>query len=397
VRWRFLDPDNASHASFRAQMLRRIDAWWGEFAASAERLGRLFRRQEEWDLPAWMGEHLQDIDGRLCWEYGPAVRGEGHRLVITPEATRQLRPLTTTIIARAPQLSGWEFYPYRLAESVEMAAQTVQARAGGDLSGTEVRAALGQHGLVDLSFVSPQASGPEDQAALNASLIATETLLGEELLDKHVGVIEVDRPRRSLFRRRPAALPLDRLHDTARALIEGRREQLPPTPHLDWCVGDNVPWSVIKLEPEPAEDYPRSDDLFVAVSPVPELWTAARCGRTFASERFSRSGETFCYLKIDGRDGLEATGFGDRGDIEDALNELLIPDRLGCQIGGGTGLVYSYVELALTDVDEALRRIRQRLRAGRMPQRTWVLFHDSDLCGEWVGIHDQTPPPPGFE
>ena len=81
----------------------------------------------------------------------------------------------------------------------------------------------------------------------------------------------------------------------------------------------------------------------------------------------------------------------------DAINELLIPDRLGCQIGGGTGLVYSYVELALTDVDAALRRIRQRLRAGRMPIRTWVLFHDSDLCGEWVGIYDDAPPPPGFE
>jgi len=59
------------------------------------------------------------------WEYGPAVRTKGHRLVITPESRKDFRQLVRTILDRAPDLPGWEFYPYRLAEDLE------QARSAG--------------------------------------------------------------------------------------------------------------------------------------------------------------------------------------------------------------------------------------------------------------------------
>ncbi len=36
-----------------------------------------------WDLPAWMHKHLQAIDSRLMWEFGPSADGAGHQLVIT--------------------------------------------------------------------------------------------------------------------------------------------------------------------------------------------------------------------------------------------------------------------------------------------------------------------------
>ena len=111
-------------------MLSRIDAWWEEFAANTDRLTRLFKQEEQWDLPAWMHDHLGVIDGRLCWEYGPAIETRGHRLVITPESTRELRPLAATIIERAPKVPGWEFYRYRPPESAKMAGMTVEARHG---------------------------------------------------------------------------------------------------------------------------------------------------------------------------------------------------------------------------------------------------------------------------
>jgi hypothetical protein len=60
-------------------------------------------------------------------------------------------------------------------------------------------------------------------------------------------------------------------------------------------------------------------------------------------------------------------------------------------------LRYSYVELALSKPDEAIAALRRRMQTGKLPRRSWVLFHDTDLCGEWVGICDDTPPPPGRE
>jgi hypothetical protein len=102
-------------------------------------------------------------------------------------------------------------------------------------------------------------------------------------------------------------------------------------------------------------------------------------------------------LKIDGSEGLDEDGFLDRSSMEDALNEVLIPARAGCVIGGGTGAQYSYIDLALTDVESAIPLICSRLRAGKIPRRTWLLFFDGALAREWIGVYGDTPAPPGAD
>ena len=109
---------------------------------------------------------------------------------------------------------------------------------------------------------------------------------------------------------------------------------------------------------------------------------------------FSRCGETFCYIKIDGSEGLDEEKFADKAQIEDALDEVLRPDRLGCQIGGGSGLRYSYIDLALADLERGIDVVRKRLQKGNVPRRSWIQFFDADLAAEWVGIYDDSPPPP---
>ncbi len=46
------------------------------------------------------------------------------------------------------------------------------------------------------------------------------------------------------------------------------------------------------------------------------------------------------------------------------------------------------------DLENAIPAIRQRLRAGNVPKRSWILFFDDTLAGEWIGIYDDTLPPP---
>jgi|SRR5262245_10762261 len=390
MRWLFHEPSNRTEAAARKRTLGRIDSWWEQFAAKAPALNDLFAGKKKWDLPAWMHGTLQAISPHLMWEYGPAVRGRGHRLVITPESHKELRPLTTAILERAPKIAGWEFYPHRLAEDLDMARETVEARTGGSLDEVTAEARIGEGNRIDLMFRSPVTEDEDDQEARGVAFVAAETLLGEQALDRWVGAIEVGpTPKRG---RKTGAVSLDRLKDTFDALVGSIRDRLPPRPLQE--VAEDAKWFLVELKPEQADDYPERSDLFVSGTLDVDLWKAMHAQMPFYSERYSRCGERFAYVKIDGSKGLGGSKFTDRSEIEDALNEALAPDKLGAHIGGGTGLRYSYVDLALTDLARGVEVVRRTLQAGKVPKRTWVLFFDADLCGEWVGVYPETPEPP---
>lgn len=385
MRWRFPDPKDISEGQARAAVEARISDWWRAFEGVAPRLGALFSGRDRWDLPAWMIEHLGAIDPALMWEFGPGMRG-GHRLVITPERERQLRPLTGAIVERAPVLSGWEFYTHRLAESVGDALATVQGRVGTDFASFRVTVRETADAGVDLVFWSRAFEKLGAKAAGDAAFVAAEALLGEEVLDSFVDAIEAA----------PKPGPgddveLGALASTVADKTESGRARLCPAPFGERADMAATLW---KLDPPERPDYTHQHDLFVGKSTLPEMWMRAHSNRVFSSARFSRFGETFCFVKLDGSQGLDKGGFADKSEIEDALDAALQPAGLGAHVGGGTGRRYSYVDLALRDVDRAIPLIREVLRSGRAPRRTWLLFFDDALRDEWVGIWEDTPQPP---
>jgi hypothetical protein len=408
MRWDFPSQDDRVETSAREGTIRKIDAWWEAFARREGDLNALFARRKEWDLPAWMEKHLQGINESMMWEFGEAIGHKGHRLVITPESKRTLRPLARAILRRAPKLAGWEFYPHRLAEDIAGTKATVKARVGLELEGMRVAVSVGAARRIDLLFESPACSAPNEGRAHHAAFVAAETLLGEEVLDEWIGAIDVQPVTRvgaigKLLGRGKSEnrfVPLERLKPTVDALIGSMMEQLPEHPFFEETPvesgddeNDHRRWSAFELKPAKAEDYAGWDDLMVGISPCQEVWSAAHSDAGFYSKRFSRFGERFCYLKIDGSQA-EGMIFADRSEIEDALNAALVPERGGCSIGGGTGLRYSYVELALIDPAKAIGTIRRVLQGGKAPKRSWLLFHDCEWGEEWMGIWPHTPAPP---
>ena len=390
MRWLYYNRQDATETRTHERVISQIDSWWKEFSRNTERLDALFRQDDDWDLADWMHRELQSIHPELMWEYGPAVNSKGHRLVITPEIQSELRPLTETVIERAPSIEGWEFYSYRLQESVEVAIQTVDARCDLDITGITVAVASGDNNRIDLIYRWKRLPADDDQT-FNSAFVATETLLGEKFLDRWVGTIQlvddstpVDQGQRFL--------PLERLEPTFRSLVESMKSQLPVEPYS--AISDDEQWAVLKLEPEEANDYPERYDLMTCITCNPDLIGATFSEAPFFSERYSRCKETFCYVKIDGTGDLSTMGFHDREDMEEAARIALEAQDSGALIGGGTGLRYSYIELALTDVDRGIAAIRRAMREGNVPRRSWILFHDADLAGEWVGIYDDSPAPP---
>lgn len=401
MRWVFAETEEELQR--RSHLLDQIDEWWTAFRARADEIDQVFSGDADLDLPAWMQENLQAIDQRLMWEFGPAIDREGHRLVITPESEHHLRPLVDALFERAPDLDRWEFYKFRIPEPYERAVAAVQGRTGGDISGWKVRPARdGKE--ISLTFLVPDLSRAAKDEAMNSAFVAAEAILGEEMLNKWVGVIEVEKlvSRRFFGLGRDAAadaITLDQLRAAAEGVVAEIRTELPNKPQFQLddptAEDDGRVGFIYELQPEEADDYPRVEDMFVGKGTLPGFFEAVRSA-TFWSSAFSDCGETFCYLKFDGKDGINEEKFADKGEIEDAVDDALRAEKCGCFIGGGTGLRYSYVDLALTDVPKAITLVKDVLRRGNIPKRSWVLFYDSDQVAEWVGIYDDTPAPPGI-
>jgi hypothetical protein len=374
LRWRFPD---AGESALRAVLQRQIDEWWEAFAAKTANLDALFKGKQKWDLEAWMECHLRIISDELFWEFGPGITG-GHRLVITSETNRHVRQLVNQILRSAPAISGWDFVAYRPSEPLKQVVATVEGRTGVQLSSLTTAVEPAHFGMLRIKLFSHDGDDAERGGA-----IAAEATLGEETLDRWIGVISHHSGR---------GVPLDNLKSLVDGFIEARRSQLSAAPwHLRIA---DATWSLLTLDAEPADDWPEQRDLVVGKTVDLELFESCRSGAPFDSQRFSRCGETFAYLKIDGTQGIPRGGFADKSEIEDALDAVLIRAGLGCHIGGGTGQRYSYVNLALVDVDRAIPLVVAAMRNMKLPTRSWIQFFDSDLRWEWVGIWPDTPSPP---
>lgn len=383
-RWRTSDEELAD----REDTEHRIEEFWRGFSNAEQNIAAVFTRAGNFDLAGWMQEALQGIESELMWEFGPAARGDGHRLIVTPESRRDLRPLAEEIVRRAPSISGWEFYAYRLAEDIVTARATVEERCGSPTDLTSVAVLTGADNQLDLVFRGPSGSSSDSGTTNHQAFVLAECLLGEEILDKWIGFIDAESEGEPA---EGTEVSLEDLQGTVRAHIEAIRCGLPERPYRE--MADPCEWNLLELEPQKAPDYAEQHDLFIARTPNVDLWRAAHA-ENFCDERFSRHGEVFCYLKLDGSQKLEHEKFADKAEIEDALDAVLKPLQLGCTIGGGSGLRYSYIELALLDVDRAISKCRRLLAEGGVPLNSWLLFHNPDLEHQWVGIYDETPPPP---
>lgn len=389
MRIRFPDADDAREKKIAEKRLRAIDDWWKAFAGKVEDLDALFSRRKSWDLPKFMQRHLGAIDPRIMWEFGAAIsgrKGAKHRLVLTPESEHALRPLVELVLSRAPALRAFELYDHRVAEDLATVAPTVEARLSRALPETTVQVTAGEHGTVDLRFFMQGCKRDEDANYTAIAFVASETLLGEDVLDQDIGTISVGPPKKA-----KGTVGLGELRKTVDKALQARDRAIPDKPVAARLA--KATWTLFELKPKPQKDHPGQDDLFVAATMYPELFAATRGDRPFHSRRFSRHGERFAFVKMDGKDGLKGSTFGDRDEIEQALDGAL-GKKVGAVVGGGTGLRYSYVELSLLDLDEGVARVRRTLREGRIPKRSWILFHDAAYVDEWVGIHPDTPPPP---
>jgi hypothetical protein len=384
--WKYVMPNDVESLQRRESTVQRITAWWDEFVRRLPTVeAHLAGTDTSWDLPAWMNERLATIHPRLRWEFGQDLGGR--YLVITPETAHHLRPMTDTLIRRAPDVPGWSFREYRAAQEPEDIPPLVKARTGHIMGTTTVQAKIGHHRQIDFVFQSLLA-GQNEVAALRNARAALEYLIGEDVAQRwagHVDVVEISHGLTQSF------VPLVRVRTIVLDLISTILTDLPDRPY--WRM-PKLAAIESKYRPERVREYANQDDAMFGHTVMPELREAAfKPG--FCSCRFSRQGETFCYLKIDASDVELEERYKRKKMVEESMDTELRENGIGAVVGSATGRKYIYVDLAVVDVVKTLELVRRRLLAlEALPVRSWLLFYDADLAGEYIGLRSATPQPP---
>lgn len=389
IRWKFTKEISEEEKNTQRLLSQKIDDWWENFTKNKKTLNDCFNKQINFDIVSFMQKNLQAINQNLMWEFGSALKTQGHRLVITPEIRKDLRPLVDEIIRRAPVSEGWEFYSYRLPVDFTSAKSMVEARTGSPIIPLNFRAEKNTFNQMEITLSSVDAHSEEEiNNAYQQGFLFFEAMLGEEVLDKWIGSFEIDTKTPTGNNQIPIS-ELGNWWEKTKKLLQNSLSEKPFFERIHEANG-----TIFKIEPPEKEEYSAQEDIFVGKSLYKEIWQNAHNGSNFTSERFSKLQEIFCYIKIDGREKLSEEHFKDKGEIEDAIDDALINAKAGCIIGGGSGLHYSYIDLALLDLEKGIELIRQILQKGNITKKAWILFFDSELASEWIGIWKDSPLPP---
>jgi hypothetical protein len=250
-----------------------------------------------------------------------------------------------------------------------------------------VQARIGHHRQVDFVFQSLLA-GTDEAAAMTVARAAMDYLLGEDIAARwggHLDVVEISHGLTQSF------VPLARVRSQVLDIITTVLTDLPDRPY--WKL-PKLAQIESKFRPERAEEYARQDDAMFGTTVIPELRESG-FSPGFSSSRFSRQGETFCYLKIEASDVDLEQRYKRKKVIEEAMDAQLREDGVGAVVGTATGRKYLYFDLAVVDVVRTLEVARRRLLALEvLPPRSWLLFYDAELAGEYIGLRSSSPRPP---
>jgi hypothetical protein len=384
VRIRFAEPGDEEQDA-RSKLLRQVDLCIAQLAGHADFSS---------GLPPDLAAAFEALEPRLALSLIDGNRGP--RLCVSSRGRRELDGLVGLLCDHA-EAAGLVLQGHATPMRISDALTRVRAATGYTLDDARVRVGFGRGHLLEISVLAESFPSTNHDASLNAAECLVESVLGERVLDHWVRTIHCGPlPRQSaltVLQDGPAAspsLPLEALSSSVSAAIEGLVAGLPELP-LSGAQLD-AGWTMFEIEPELASDYWGQDDVAVATTMTPELLKCFLERAPFSSLRFSRHGETFAYLKVEAI-GDSVERLKNRQVLEDTISAALGPG-IGCVIGNGLGIRYLYIDLALEDVARAIEVLRAACAERLETRRAWLLFCDSQLALEWVGMHRQSPPPP---
>jgi len=314
-----------------------------------------------------------------------------------PAPGRAFDPLVVDEAALRARVSPTRGLP---ALDLPTAVALVRDRHGVDFALARARAGISRGHLLDVVLELPGGRNAAEEGVAAEELV--RFVLGEARAADWIGsVASLAGPRGGLLQVvQPRAgdgrfFPLAELVPAVEAAIQGVHAGLAAAPL--WTLGGEQRWYLFELDVEAAAEYPGQADVALVSTFMPELVKCFLAGAAFASTRFSRVGELFLYLKYVSVERDPRHALARRRVLEDALDAALVSERAGRVIGGGMGVLYSYVNFACLALGPALEVVRDVAARVGLSEKTWIQFFDSALGDAWVSVLGGEMPPPGFE
>ena len=275
--------------------------------------------------------------------------------------------------------------PHRGAPALDLptALALTQGRHGVDFTRARARAGIARGHLIDIILELPGGRGNADEQAAADTLLGL--VLGEARFADWVGQVSVlpaprggalnvvqTRPEKGLF------FPLADLATIITAAVTGIHGGLASVPLC--ALGGEQRWFLFELDPDPRAENSAQSDVVLVSTFMPELLKCYLSGAPFASTRFSRHGELFAYFQYENRERDPRRALAQRRVLEDALDAALVTELAGRVIGSGMGIVYSYVNLALHRVAQALDVVHEvAAKVGVAAPKSGIRFCDTAL------------------
>jgi len=389
-RWRFADGNVADELELKAQAMAKIERFWAQLRTDGNFLMGEVKQGQAGALVKWVDEYVQVIDKNIMWEAGPAANDENaFKLSLSAEARDELKPLIDTMVGKAPAIDGWILENGREALPARNIEEALPARLGAHgvmVPGVPpfvVHCTPNDEHRIDVVFESPAFRDAHDRKDLITAFMLCDLVLGERNVDRWLGVVET-RPGKIEGEFKCEAASTVFASDFADAKQQ-LQERNPSSLWLDLSTEGDFTLSQIA-----GADGAR----ITLITQHPELFTAL-CKSKFYSERFSNHDEKFCYLQCEGVDDFRDTDR--RGELQSRIDSVLRDERIGCTVGSGAGARGFFIDLVLTDPDQAIPVLRKVCEEEKLPRGSVLRFYDADWCNEWVGMFAETPAPKSIE
>ncbi len=398
MRWRYIDNQSQTEVLYRKRVLDQIENWWLSFAKRSKEFESHIRGRRPLpieELANWVDDGLNKINDNLLWELWPGD-DDTCLFIITPEMDHYKRPLVKTIVEMAPHIEGWSFLPVRPALSVDVLQSIFESRTGLSIPETKISCVRSSRNVVDVTFFSDSFSGENDREDIETAYCLCEYLVGEDTLNKWIGTITTQVINTSagrivsLFARDK---PIDMTH--TKSLSEFAQAVDKVVLEIKLQI-DDEPLRLQILQPAELLTFEDAASHSAAtrrtfVSAKKDIVESIVLNGLFYSERFTKHGERFCYLKITGGELLVATEWFVklRGQVDQQLRAA----EAGCVFGFGHDAEHLFIDLAIENFDEAVVVLRNVAQQEKLPVNSWLLFFDTELEQEWIGLFGETVAP----
>lgn len=388
TRWEYPINLNEDEQAVRDYYLARFSEWWKLFAKVNGKIIQSIQ-DRDFETMTFLFSNIQEkVHPGLFWEVSVGSAPEKWDLIITPESNFRLRPFVNEMLSHAPTLPQWQFWGYRQPCPYESVLQIVQGRQQSNFAALQFQLDISANNKVDVSIIIPAETSPgEERNLLGAAFLGLEALLGEEIIEKWLGTLRMERiqlPNSPLILAPAVA-------ESFRNKIAEIKYHLPEEPSWKYPPTEQV--TVFQMEPNPNTLQVFQSDIQSYLTLEPEIFRAIHSNGSFSSLQYSNHQELFCYIKwADLRADNEAR-LETRNTIFEQLEVGLRDAEAGITIGQALGLKHSYVDLVIGNKEHALAVIKEVLSEYPLITQVWLYFHDTNLTMEWIPLKESTLAP----